>query len=289
MFMLLFVATLSYKVLPPSIITDDNKGWYVAEIPQADVRNIRLTESSDKDIPFFLIPPHTSSSTVETLVTDATNTDIISNDIIQKQRVLVVDTLKEGQMYFNIHILTEASSTDARHKVRVFISDSLLKATSPAWKEIEQRNEDYLHIAVPGISSRYIKLSFENVDAAGSEIARIQGVVVSTDNITSEHNLSIKEYLQKNTSTSTYIIFNTKDPGLLDVKISVDDGQAITTSSAISQKTLVSAYEVVPAHVVLVAEDVSSPSFLKKYTTAIGSVLGVLCLLLVYIGYRRTR
>jgi len=128
----------------------------------------------------------TTCSNAATELSSSTQAKIIQHTLQQNnevaERLITVDIGREGHVYTGMSFQTSSSSTNFRKIVRVYISDTLLSASSPAWKEIEQKGTIYkyvdstgvsvedMDISFPNMASRYIKLKFEDDELSPNQI-----------------------------------------------------------------------------------------------------------------------
>lgn len=211
-------------VVPPAIVTEDNQGLYVAEIPSdvlraaatTDFRDIRLVDGTDNEIPYMLIKQGVVTPLKDRVFSTASNTKILENSLLSSERIVVLDTLKEGQVFTGVQLQKISESVNFRHTVHVYISDAPLGAASPAWRELEQKSIVYnytdpsnfsvenLRVTFPNISSRYIKLRFaqdnslQEKGASFTNTARITGARMITEQDSLVQGTHVKEYLAGN-------------------------------------------------------------------------------------------
>lgn len=161
-------------------------GWYVVPLStdvlsksqKSDYGDIRIVNSANQEIPYVIVKQGVVAKTEAPIQNTNVQTKIIENTIQQNQgigeRVVVLDTGKEGQVYTGIQLERVKTVRNFRKVARVYISDTLLGATSPAWREVEQRDVVYnytdptgfvvedMDIRFPNMTSRYIKIRFTN-------------------------------------------------------------------------------------------------------------------------------
>lgn len=230
--------------------TDDP--WYILPIDvhtwgassKSDYGDIRIVRPSGEEVSYVLvkqgshIKPHTENTYSPVKILERT---MQSHNGVS-ERVLVLDTTKEGQMYTGIHFDTVKSSKNFRKIVHVYISDTLLSATSPAWKELEQKNIVYnytdsqgfsvadMDIDFPNMASRYIKIRFEDNDTLLNQVV-VSGVKIRFDNQTELSGTSVEDYISgnftfpSNTDESEHIHGSVMD----HTQIYVRDMQAVTS------------------------------------------------------------
>lgn len=168
----------------PKNISDSS--WYVSSVDSSvwtkskkqDYGDIRIVNSSKEEIPYIIVKQGFVAKTEVLQEYKDSPTKIVENTLIankgMSERVLVLDTGKEGKVYTGLFFDTLSTSKNFRKSVRVYVSDTLLGATSPSWREVEQKNvvfnytdalgfmaED-LEIDFPNMASRYIKIQFNN-------------------------------------------------------------------------------------------------------------------------------
>jgi hypothetical protein len=158
--------------------------WYVAPLDSsvwlqskaADFADLRIVDTTKTEIPYLVIKEGGVAKTQGINQYTQTKTKIIENSIRSKngksERVLVLDTGKEGQVYTGISFEKNLNAKNFRKAVRVYISDTMLGASSPAWREVEQKNVVYnytdglgfiaedMDISFSNMASRYIKVEF---------------------------------------------------------------------------------------------------------------------------------
>lgn len=163
-----------------------NNTWYVSQVDsdvwskslKSDYSDIRIINSANEEIPYIIVKQGQTAKTESVSKNANSQVKIIENTIQSNKgvsdRVLVLDTGKEGQVYTGIIFNTVKSSINFRKIVNVYISDTLLGANSPAWREVEQKGLIYNYtdpsgfsienteITFPNMASRYIKIRFEN-------------------------------------------------------------------------------------------------------------------------------
>ncbi len=211
-----FVATCT-PVGDVSVTGDD--AWYILPInahtwnvsDKSDYGDIRIVNSVNEEIPYVLVKQkqHIQTQEKNTYTSVAIVEQTMQAYKGSSERVLVLDTMKEGQMYTGIHFDRVKNSKNFRKIVHVYISDTSLGATSPAWKELEQKSIVYnytdsqgfsvedMDIDFPNMASRYIKVRFEDDDTLLNQIV-ISGAKVRFDNQTESTNNSIEQYISGN-------------------------------------------------------------------------------------------
>ena len=177
------VANLKTLEISVNSNTVDNQNLYVLPVDKDivnlskknDLSDIRIIDKDKNEIPYILVK---SNQNTQNIQEERNDVKILENSLTRdNKRVLVIDTNREGVLYNNLYLTTDANSVNFRKKVKVFISDTFLTAGSPTWREFEQKNVIYnytdkdnftvekLDINLSGISSRYIKLELiDDVD-----------------------------------------------------------------------------------------------------------------------------
>lgn len=198
----------------------DNTNWYVASINpsiwskslKSDYGDIRIISATNEEIPYVLVKQGAVIKPKVLATSTNSKTKIIENIVQDSEKVIVIDTNKEGLVYTGLNFKKNKTSQNFRKRVRVYISDTLLRATSPRWKEIEKKDIVYnytdatgqllvedLDITFPNMSSRYIKVAFEDNQLEGGEVSvnqiQIDEVFVQYDSNSEAVGTTIKNYM----------------------------------------------------------------------------------------------
>jgi Predicted membrane protein (DUF2339) len=205
-----------------------NNSWYIAPVDstvwsKSAVNNqgdMRIVNAKQEEIPYIIVKQGVVADVQAPIQNTNTQAKILENTIQTRgtvsNRVLVVDTGKEGQVYTGISFQKLASSQNFRKAVRVYISDTQLGVNSPAWRIVEQKGLVYnyvdptgfsvedMNIAFPNMASRYIKIIFEDdLDlrekgvSFGNQIY-ITGVYMIYENRDTTTGATIKNYISGN-------------------------------------------------------------------------------------------
>lgn len=164
----------------------DNNSWYIVPVDSSVLRasavsdygDIRIVNEKQEEIPYIIVKQGSVADIQTPIQNTHTQAKILENTIqtqgVRSQRLLIVDTGKEGHVYTGLSFEKLASSQNFRKVVRVYISDTKLGAHSPAWREVEQKNVIYnytdpagfvvedMNISFQNMASRYIKVVFED-------------------------------------------------------------------------------------------------------------------------------
>lgn len=210
--------------------------WYVSSLNPALVgKSIYLVNAENVEIPFVLLQQKNATSTPREEVAPI----VIAENTMQKNessidRVLVLDTGKEGQIYTGINIRLTPESKNFRKVARVFIADALLGANSPAWKELEKRTIVYnytdgefvnenLKITFPDVSTRYLKVQFVENSTTPAPMNVLEVRVMNDVEDVPEK--KIREYVAGN-----FDISNTVTKKEVTIKNNIFDGLKNVTS-----------------------------------------------------------
>lgn len=197
--------------------------WYVGSLQPSQIQeSLYLINAENMEIPYVLLKQKSTTSSIKKEVQPVR----IVENTVQKyenglERIVVLDTAKEGQIYTGIDIAPTTDSKNFNKIARVFVSDSLLGANSPAWRELEKKTIVYnyteddftvenLSIRFPDVSTRYLKIHFvENSSNPSSmNIVEARAVQDTVENVSRR----IKDYVAGNFDIS-------KAPYTKDVKL----------------------------------------------------------------------
>ncbi|MES2622785.1 MAG: DUF2339 domain-containing protein [Patescibacteria group bacterium] len=214
---------------PSQTAAQTSDTWYVSSLDadiwtkskKADFSDIRIVNKDNVEIPYVLVKQGTVAKTEPTISNDSFAGVKIIENTIQKyenkaDRVVVLDSGKEGQVYTGITLQKTPDSKNFRKITHVYVSDSLLGASSPTWREVEQRSVVYnytdpvgfvvenLEMRFPNMASRYIKIQFEedtSLNTAGVTFTNqinITGARITYDMPDKTTGTQIKNYLAGN-------------------------------------------------------------------------------------------
>ena len=216
----------------------DNKNLYILPInkdvvnlsKKNDLSDIRIIDKNKNEIPYILVKSNQNNQSVKD---DKVNVKILENSLTKdNKRILIIDTNREGVLYNDLYLYHDNNSTNFRKKVKVYISDTFLKASSPEWRTFEQKNTIYnytdkenftvekMNINLSGISSRYLKIEliddidFDKNIKTNNKLSIISAEVKYLKDENKILGAKVKDYLSGNFTFDNLFIF--KDVDLLD-------------------------------------------------------------------------
>ncbi len=158
------------------VVPIDSSVWSKSQ--KAGYGDIRIVNESYEEIPYIVLKQGASAHVQNPIQQHGPQVKIVENSLKGNKsgadRILVIDTGKEGQVYTGMYFERKLDAKNFRKSVRVYISDTLLGASSPAWREVEQKNTVYhytdsvgfsaedMDIGFPHMTSRYIKVVFSD-------------------------------------------------------------------------------------------------------------------------------
>ncbi|MES2985960.1 MAG: hypothetical protein V4686_02430 [Patescibacteria group bacterium] len=202
-------ARIFFLLICISVTHSAHAEWYVSPLPAPVIgESVYIANSENEEIPHIILK--------QKLATTSQAVNYPALRVVESvgtiNKTLVLDTSKEGQTYTGIYLTVQPDFKNFRKIARVFISDSLLGASSPTWREMEKRTIIYrytdvdgfqlqnLKITFPDISSRYIKIQLDEDTPIETPIS-IKEVNIEYDVEEDTLEKTIKQYLAGNFDT----------------------------------------------------------------------------------------